>query len=108
MADFDKFLTQEHQLLATARMLNARSRTSSLEFVNTELDLSRTFAEEALALFSDGRLCNAQLSALVAKQAYQTGQKFLPGLGVNVEQQEQVDTKLANLAPLIKKLSEIS
>jgi hypothetical protein len=107
MADFDKFLTQGHQLFATAQMLNARSRTSSLEFVNTELDLSRTFAEEALALFSDGRLCNAQLSALMAKAAYKTGRKFLPGLGVNGEQQEQVDTKLANLAPLIEKLSEI-
>ena len=108
MADFDKFVTQANLLLDTARMLNADSRKSSLEFVNTELDLSRTFAEGALAFFSDGRLSNAKLSALVAQQAYQTGRKFLPELGVKGEQRKLIDAKLANLCPLIEKLSEIA
>ncbi len=105
--DFDEFVAQAHQLLDTARTLNADSRSSSLEFVNTELDLSRIFAEGALALFSDGRLSNAKLSALLAQEAYQTGRNFLPGLGVNGEQREAIDAKLEHLAPLIEKLSEI-
>ena len=46
MADFHEFLTQADQLLDTARTLDARSKRGGLEFVNTELDLSRTFAEE--------------------------------------------------------------
>ena len=107
MADFDEFVTQVHQLLDTARTLNAESRSSSLEFVNTELDLSKTFAEGAMALFLDGRLSNAKLSALLAQQAYQTGRKFLPGLGAKGVQRRLIDAKLASLAPLIEKLSEI-
>ena len=91
----------------TTRMLNARSRTSSLEFVNTELDLARGFAEGALALFSDRDLCNARLNALVAKHAYQIARNFLPGLGESGEQRKEIDAKLANLAPLLEKLSEI-
>ena len=107
MADFDEFVRQADQLLETAQVLSANSRSSSLEFVNTELDLSRTFAEGALALFSDGRLSNAKLSALLAQEAYQTGRKYLPGLGVKGEQREAIDAKLEHLAPLIEKLSEI-
>jgi hypothetical protein len=97
----------EFSTQGTARMLNARSRTSSLEFVNTELDLGRRFAEKALALFSDGDLCNAQLNALVAKQAYQIARNFSAGLGVSGEQRKEIDAKLANLGPLLEKLSEI-
>ena len=107
MADFDEFVTQAHQLLDTARTLNAKSRSSSLEFVNTELDLSRTFAEGALALFSEGRLSNAKLNALLAQQAYQTGKKFLPRLRGKGVERELIAAKLTNLAPLIEKLSEI-
>ena len=79
----------------TAQMLNARSRTSSLGFVNTELDLGRRFAEVALALFSDGDLCNARLNALVAKHAYQIARNFLPGLGVSGEQRKEIDANLS-------------
>ena len=107
MADFREFLTQAHQLLETARSLDARSKRGGLEFVNTELDLSKTFAEGALALFSDGLVSNAKLSALMAREAFQTGRDFLPKLGVDGEQRELIDAKLANLSPLIERLSEI-
>ena len=81
--------------------------SNRLEFVNAELDLGRRFAEKALALFLDGDLYNARLNALVAKHAYQIAQNFLPGLGVSGEQRKEIDAKLANLAPLLEKLSEI-
>jgi hypothetical protein len=36
MAGFHEYLTQAHQLLDTARMLNADSARNDIEFVNTE------------------------------------------------------------------------
>ena len=60
MADFQEYLTQAHQLLDTARMLNADSERNGFEFVNTELDLSRAFAERALAAFSAGDVDKAK------------------------------------------------
>jgi hypothetical protein len=60
MPHFHEFLTQAHQLLETARTLDARSKSGGVEFVNTELDLSRTFAEGALALFSGGLVSQAE------------------------------------------------
>jgi hypothetical protein len=55
---------------------------NGVDFVNTELDLSTTFAERALASFSAGHLYKAKQSALAAKAAYRAIQKFLPRLGV--------------------------
>ena len=108
MADFDEFVTQAHQLLDTARMLNADSERNGLEFINTELDLSRAFAERALAAFSAGDMDKAMQGALAAKAGYRAVQKFLPKLLVKGEQRELIAVKLGTLTPLIEKLSVIS
>ena len=107
MANFQELLSEAYQLLDTARMLNADSERNGLEFVNTELDLSRTFAATAIGSLSAGHVNKAKQSALAAKAAYRAVQKFLPKLSVKGEQRERIAVKLANLAPLIKKLSEI-
>ena len=59
MANFQELLSEAYQLLDTARMLNASDRTG-LELVNTQLELSRAFAERALAAFSVGEVEKAK------------------------------------------------
>ena len=82
MPDFNELLIEAHRVLDKARRLNDDSRRNGVDFVNTELDLSRTFGESALASFSAGHLDKAKQSALAAKAAYRAIQKFLPRLGV--------------------------
>jgi hypothetical protein len=105
MANFQELLSEAYQLLDTARMLNASDR-NGLEFVNTQLELSRAFAERALAVFSAGDVDKAKQSALAAKAAYRSVQKSLSKL--LVAQRESIAMKLGNLTPLIEKLSAIS
>jgi hypothetical protein len=107
MANFQELLSEAYQLLDTARMLNASDK-NRLEFVNTQLELSRAFAERALAVSSAGDVHKAKQSALAAKAAYRSVQKSLPKLLVKGEQRESIVMKLGNLTPLIEKLSAIS
>jgi hypothetical protein len=108
MPDFNELLTATHRLLDTARALSDDSNRNGVDFVNTELDLSITFAERALASFSAGHLDKAKQSALAAKAAYRAIQKFLPRLEVQEEEPESIAVKLGKLTPLIEKLSAIS
>ena len=107
MPDFNELLTEAYRLLDTARTLSDDSNRNGLDFVNTELDLSITFAERALASFSAGHLDNAKQSALAAKAAYRAVQKFLPKLEVQGEERESIAVKFGTLIPLIEKLSAI-
>ena len=59
MPDFNELLIEAHRVLDKARMLNEDSKRNGVDFVNTELDLSTTFAESALASFSAGHLDKA-------------------------------------------------
>ena len=54
MPDFNELLREAHELLDTARMLNDDSNRNGIDFVNTELDLGRTFAETAMASLAAG------------------------------------------------------
>jgi hypothetical protein len=71
--------------------------------VRPEHDIRR----ESVEFIFSGHTDKAKQSALAAKTAYRAVKRFLPKLGVEGEQQERIDTKLANLTPLIEKLSEI-
>ena len=108
MADFHEYLTQAHQLLDTARRLNADAKTNGLQFLNKELEISRTLAENALAAFSEGDVDKAKQSALAAKATYRAVNRFLPRLEViQSQERELVTMKLGKLTPLIEKLSTI-
>jgi hypothetical protein len=70
-------LRQSHQEIETARTLIDDSKRIRLQFINTEIDLCRTFAESALASLSAGRVAKAKQSASAAIEAYKVAQKFL-------------------------------
>jgi hypothetical protein len=60
----------DHRVLDKARMLNDDSKRNGVDFVNTELDLSTTFAEKRVSFILSGVLDKAKHSALAAKTAY--------------------------------------
>ena len=76
MSESSELLRQSHQEIETARTLIDDSKRIALQFVNTEIDLCRTFAESALASLSAGRVAKAKQSALAAREAYKAAQKF--------------------------------
>ena len=79
MPDIHEYVTQAHQLLDTARRRNADAKTNGLQFLNTELEISRTFAEQALAAFSAG---DVDKQSKVQRIRFQ--QKGIPGTCVKV------------------------
>jgi hypothetical protein len=89
-------------------MLRADARRNGVAFLNTELDLSKTFAERAWALCSEGRLLEAKVLALVATEAYETAKKFVTKLGMNAEQRAILAVKLGIVTPLIERLATIT
>ena len=107
MPDFNKLLTETHRLLDKARILTDDSKRNGVDFVNTELELSMTFAESALLHLSAGHLAKAKQSAFVAKIAFRAVQKFLPKLEVQGKEREGIAVKLGKLTHLIEKLSVI-
>ena len=88
-------------------MLNDDSKRNGIDFVNTELDLSMTFAASALASFSAGHLAKAKQSALAAQTAYRAVQKFLPKLEVEGKERQLIAVKLGKFTHLIEKLFAI-
>jgi hypothetical protein len=107
MRNLNELLMEACRVFDTARMLTDDAKRNGVDFVTTELDLSMTFAERALASFSAGHPDKAKESALAAKAAYRAVRKFLPKLGVEGRQRELIAVKLRKLTPLIEKLSEI-
>ena len=96
MPDFSKFLTEAYQILRD-------SKRKGVDFVNTELDLSTTWADRALSLFSAGHTDEAKESALAAKTAYRAVQNCLPRLAVQGKERELIAVKLGKLTHLIEK-----
>jgi TPP-dependent indolepyruvate ferredoxin oxidoreductase alpha subunit len=96
------------ELLDTARMLRADATKNGFDFLNNELDLSKTFAKRAWSLCATGHLSEAKIQALAATQAYQTAKQFLPNLGINAEQREQLSLKVGIVTPLIERLATIT
>ena len=74
-----------HLVEASKTLIEASMKTG-VQFVNVELDLSRTLAERALASFSTGDLDNAMRTARGARHGHRTAWKFLPALNVTAEQ----------------------
>ena len=106
MANCIEYLQQAHQLLATARTLHDQANKGGLAFVTTELDITREFAERALAAFSAGEKGDAKQAA-AAKATYRVVQKYLPHLFVQGEHRKLILCKLRKLTPLIEELSTI-
>ena len=102
-----EYLQQAHQLVATARTLRDQANKGGLAFVNTELDMTKEFAERALAAFSAGEKGDAKQAAAAAKATYRVVQKYLPKLFVQGEHRQLLLCKLRNLTALIEELSTI-
>jgi hypothetical protein len=96
----------DRQVKAAKTAIEDSSKTG-MHFVDLELDLSRTFAERALASFSAGRIYKAKRSASAAKEAYRSARKFFHKLSVTAGERKQMQAKLAELEGLIGKLSVV-
>ena len=107
MIESSEMLNRSHQETETARTLIEDSKRIAFRFVNTELDLCRTFAESALASVSAGRVDRAEGSAWTAREAYKAAQKFLRMADAEGEERRLTEAKLAELEVLIGKLSAI-
>jgi len=99
---------EAQELLDTARLLRSGATNNGFDFLNNELDLSKTFAKRAWSLCATGHLSEAKVQALAATQAYETAKKVLPNLGINAEQREQLSVKVGIVTPLIERLSAIT
>jgi|GEM_PF-5044367 hypothetical protein len=99
---------QATELLDTARMLRADATKRSVSLLNSELDLSKTFAEQAWELCLEGKFPEAKLLALVATEAYQTAKKFVTKLGMSAEQRERLALKIGIVTPLIERLAAVT
>ena len=99
---------QATELLDTARMLRADATKRSVSLLNSELDLSKTFAEQAWELCLEGKVPEAKLLALVATEAYQTAKKFVTKLGMSAEQRERLALKIGIGTPLIERLAAVT
>lgn len=98
---------EARELLDTARMVRADARKHGVSFLNSELDLSKTFAERAWALCVQGRLPEAKIFALVATEAYETAKKFVSKLKMSEEQRERLAIKIGIVTPLIERLATV-
>jgi hypothetical protein len=92
-------------LVEAAKALIEASKKTGVQFVNVELDLSRTLAERALASFSTGDLDDAMRTARGARHWHRTAWKFLPTLKVTAEQRELIEEKLAEREVMMAKLN---
>jgi hypothetical protein len=96
------------ELLDTARMLRADATKHGVSFLNSELDLSKTFSERAWELCLEGQFPEAKLLGLVATEAYQTAKKFVTKLGMSAEQRERLALKIGIVTPLIERLATVT
>jgi hypothetical protein len=104
MANFIDYLAEAHQVLDEAR---AESQRTGLEFLTTELSLSRSFAERALEAFSAGELEKAKQAVPPAKAAYRAVQRFLPKVPLEHNERGMIIRELGRLTPLLQRLSAI-
>ena len=104
MIDSSQLLNQSLLQIERARALIDDSKRACLQFVNTELDLGRTFAESALASFSAGSIERAKASSMAAKKAHEAALKYLELVDAEAETLRVIEAKLAELEMLIGKL----
>jgi hypothetical protein len=104
MANFIDYLAEAHQVFDEAREEYHRT---GLEFLTTELSLSRSFAERALAAFSAGELEKAQQAVPAAKAAYHAVQRFLPKVPLEHNERGMIIRELGRLMPLLQQLAAI-
>ena len=95
------------ELLDTARLLRDNPNKTGFDFINSELDMSKTFAQRAWSLCATGDLAEAKVQGNAAKTAYETAKKFLPSLGLPAKDQELLNVKLGTITPLIERLATI-
>ena len=107
MIDSSELLIQSRQEIETATALIDDSKRIALQFVDTEMDLCRTFAESALASLSARRVAKAKQSALASREAYKAAQKLLRMADAEGEQRRLIEAKLAELEALLGKFSGI-
>jgi hypothetical protein len=87
MANFTDYLAEAHQVFDEAREEYHRK---GFDFLTTELSLSRSFAERALAAFSQGDVQKAKQSVMRAKAAYRAVQRFLPKVPLEHDQRGMI------------------
>ena len=104
MANFMDYLSEAHQVFDDAR---AEYRREGLEFLNTELSLSKEFAERALAAFSTGNVQKAKEAVRPARAAYRAVQRLLPRVPLNHDERGTILGKVGRLTPLLQQLSAI-
>jgi hypothetical protein len=96
------------ELLDTARMLRDDGHKTGFDFINSELDMSRTFAKRAWSLCATGHMAAAKVQGMAAIAAYETAKKFLPNLGIPVKEREFLSVKLGIVTPLIERLAAVT
>jgi hypothetical protein len=103
----DQSHKEAEELLDTARLLRNDANKTGFDFINSELDISKNFANRAWSLFGTGDLAAAKVQGIAAKTAYDTAKRFLPNLGIPEKQQELLIVKLGTVTPLIDRLATI-
>ena len=104
MANFTDYLAEAHQVFDDAC---AEYHRTGLEFLTTELSLSRKFAERALAAFSTGDVHKAKQAILPAKAAYRAVQRLLPKVPLEHNERGMIIGELGRLTPLLQQLAAI-
>jgi hypothetical protein len=100
---------EAQELLDTARLLRDDANKIGFDFINSELDMSKTFAKRAWSLCATGHLAAAKVQGIAAITAYEkTAKKFLPNLGIPVKERELLNVKLGIVTPLIERLATIT
>ena len=99
---------EAQELLDTARLLRDDANKTGFDFVNSELDMSKTFAKRAWSLCATGHLAAAKVQGIAAITAYETAKKFLPNLGIPVKERELLNVKLGIVTPFIERLATIT
>ena len=104
MASFTDYLAEAHQVFDDARV---ECHRTGLNFLTTELSLSRSFAEQALAAFSTGDVRKAKQAVPPAKAAYRAVQRFLTKVPLEHHERGMIIGELGRLTPLLQQLAAI-
>jgi hypothetical protein len=99
------YSSQSRKVRARAQRQVELSKRVTTDFLNAELELTRTLTTIALNSFADGNHDRARRAAATAKEGYDTVRKFLPKL--KDEARKPIEAKLATLDPLIVQLAAI-
>jgi hypothetical protein len=99
---------EAEELIDTARLLRDDANKTGFDFINSELDMSKAFANRAWSLCATGHLAEAKVQGIAAITAYETAKKFLPDIGIPEKKRELLNVKLGIVTPLIEQLATIT